>query len=136
MKPSEWLRRLEPASLYAETKLAELERYGIKYDDGQVMSAIRAGHPYSTYGRLASVALVTPTQAIQKGRMMGLNLSKVGNDNRHEDPSIRFVFGFDIATAVWMVVHDITTETPPSKLVRDPSLKADLDIEAIERYGY
>jgi hypothetical protein len=136
MKPSQWLRRVEPASLYSDTKLLELKRYGIKYDpeSGVLTSTMHAGHPYSTFGRLASVELLKPKAAMQKARMMGLNMTMLGQ--RHEDPDVRMVFGYAIATAVWMVVHEITDGEPPSRLVRDPVLKAQLDIEAIEGYGY
>ena len=136
MKPSEWLRRVEPAALYADTKLLELKPYGITYDQGSgvLTSTMQTGHPYSTFGRLASVERLKLINAVQKGRMMGLNLTMLGK--RHDDPNVRLVFGYAIATAVWVVVHDITDAEPPSRLVRDPDLKAQLDIEAIEGYGY
>lgn len=125
--PSEWLLGIRADALYREAKLLRLHECGIGYADGMLTSHIQVGHPYPTYGRLSEVPLMTPREAIAK---YGARLK---SDSRSED---LMVIGFEVGTAVWRLVRDITDTAPPSKWVDDWDEKLQRDIAAIKGYGY
>jgi hypothetical protein len=130
-RPSVWLERYIHARLiYDEAKLRELIAVGIKYDgDGIIRSMIPEGTdeaPYSTFGRHASVRLITPRGAVALGARL--------SPNAHGQA---YVIGYDIAAGVWRLLHPITEDGPPSRDVKgDPVIKMRRDVAALRRYGY
>jgi hypothetical protein len=130
MKPSEWLAGLGPFDFYPESKLEQLRPYGIAYAGGILTSRMEVGFPYSTYGRLASVPVMSEREFMRLCYQMGLNPTfEMKGD-------FLLVFGFQVVTSVWSLVRPITIELPPSALYQRPDEKAQKDLEAIRRYGY
>ena len=130
MRPSDWLTELGAIGFYPEAKLHELEPYGVGYDDGLLVSHIEIGLPYSTYGRLTRVPLLTERELMREVRLLGFDpvFERHGAD--------KLVIGFQVITSVWTLVRPITIERPPSTFESDPMAKARLDLAAIRGYGY
>lgn len=130
MRPSEWLESLEYDSIYRETKISELSDVGIEYDveSGILTSNIDYG-TYSPLGRLATVERMTPREAVVEATKLGMTF-------RANDDGFHLVFGHQIITAVWRLLHDIRDDGPPSRLLRNPVDKAKVDLDALRRYGY
>jgi hypothetical protein len=123
--PSEWLRDVNAHYLYREDRLKRLAVCDIGYEGGILTSHIWSG-TYPTYGRLASVNLITPRQAVSmyKARLKA-------------DEEGMLVLGCDIAAALWDLLHPITMSGPPSRWEkRDLIEKMRLDVDAIRRFGY
>jgi hypothetical protein len=112
--------------LYRETALASLRACGIAYSNEMFTSLIDYDRPYTTYGRLASIELMTPRQAVALGAVLK-------NDGRREEP---LVYGWQIAAALWGLLHDIRDDGPPSKYTTDIGDKFQRDVAALRRYGY
>jgi len=130
MLPSEWLSTLQYDAIYRETKICEMSEVGIDYDvESGVLSCRITTGTYSPFGRLASVQRMTPREAVMEATKLGMQFS--GNDD-----GVHLVFGYQIITAVWHLLHDIRDEGPPSRLLRNPVDKAKVDLNALRRYGY
>ena len=136
MRPSEWLTRLAYIGLYRQSKAKELWQFGIVYDEetGLLTSGIVEGQPYSTYGRLGHIDRWSLDEAIRQARVLGiaLDVSKLKDD----PPGTKYVFGLDIITGVWRLLHDIKESGPPSAYVNDPFVKAEVDLISLRRNGY
>jgi hypothetical protein len=129
-RPTEWLERLGPLDFYPEWKLEGLATYGIAYDGGVLTSRIVTGYPYSTFGRLASVPVMTERELLRECYKFGLT------PHFEAHGEFLLVFGFQVVTSVWSLLRPITVEIPPSRWEDDPRDKARVDIAAIKRYGY
>jgi hypothetical protein len=126
MRPSDWLwENIEPTTLYLEQALERLRVCEIGYADGMLTSHMMVGFPYPTFGRLAEVHFMTPREAVSLQAWLKPQVSES-----------RMVAGYEIAAAIWRLVHPILEEGPPSLWVDDLEAKYKRDLGAIRSYGY
>ena len=125
VKPSDWLMSCKPDYLYRESRLEKLEMCDIGYADGMLTSHMQYDRPYITFGRMASVDLLTPREAIAQG-------ARLKRDGREEP----LVWGWAISESLWRLLHPLIESGPPSLYVEDTTSKMLRNHAALVRFGY
>lgn len=131
MLPSEWLSSLKANSVYREARLYDLPDVGIKYDEGMLTSLLTKGTrqcPYSTYGRIASVNLLTAEEVLRRSTSIKEWML---------DEDMAYFEGHEAAAAVWRLLHPVQASGPPSSWVNE-SLEEKMrrDLYSLRGYGY
>ena len=127
IRPSDWLTPVEANRLYKESVLEKLEACHIRYRDGMLFSRILTGTPqapYPTLGRIASVPLISPREAVSQGATL------------HPDMEDQLVYGYQLGAALWRLLHPITVDGPPSLWTEDIEAKLRRDTASLRSYGY
>lgn len=129
---TDYLSTLGPAELYAPEVLDELQRFGIFHDGGVLTSRRTDERPYPSFGRCASVRLMTKRQLTQAALKLGRRL-----DIDDPQSDVLLAPGYEIVTACWRLLRPVVEgAAPPSALGKTAEEKALFDLIALRRYGY